>query len=63
MPLRRIRLPESSSRAEETPRPAVLESQTVRLEPSTRRREPEERKWRAPAESTEPADQMGRAPE
>lgn len=61
---RRESLPESSREAEETPLSAVPESQTVRPEPSTRRRAPEERSWRDAPESTgvEPAVQMGTPP-
>jgi hypothetical protein len=62
---RRESLPVSSREAEETPFPAVPESQTVLPEPLTRRRAPEGRNWREAAESTgvEPAVQMGTPPE
>lgn len=61
----RERSPESSREAEETPLPAVPESQTVWPEPLRRRRAPEERNWREAEESTgvEPAVQMGTPPE
>lgn len=59
---RSTRLPESWIEAETTPRESVFESQTVALEPSVRRREPEEERRREPWESTVPADHMGMFP-
>lgn len=63
--LERTRLPESSMEAEETPREVVLESQTVRSLPLTRRREPVVRNWREAEESSgaEVGVQIGTPPE
>lgn len=55
-PFRRTKLPESSSAATVTPRPAVLDCQTTEPdEPLTRRRLPSGRKVREAVESATPA--------
>lgn len=66
LPVLREKLPKSSRDAEETPWPAVLDSQMIAPEPLTRQRLPEGRNWRDPAESTVvpwPADQTITPPE
>lgn len=62
-PLLRIKFPVSSSEAEVMPLPAVLVSQTVAPDDSTRHKLPLERSWREPEESTEASgDQMTGTP-